>query len=83
MKNNNEYAIEMNNITKAFDDLIANDDITLKVKKDEIHALIAENGVGKSTLMSILYLVCMNQQREKSLLMENQNILIILLKQIN
>lgn len=55
MKNNNEYAIEMNNITKVFGDLIANDDITLKVKKGEIHALIGENGAGKSTLMSILF----------------------------
>ncbi len=33
MKNKNEYAIEMNNITKVFGDLIANNDITLKVKK--------------------------------------------------
>ncbi|WP_253723542.1 ATP-binding cassette domain-containing protein [Spiroplasma citri] len=55
MKNNNEYVIEMNNITKVFGDLIANDDITLKVKKGEIHALIGENGAGKSTLMSILF----------------------------
>lgn len=55
MANNNEYAIEMKSITKFFGDLIANDDITLKVKKGEIHALIGENGAGKSTLMSILF----------------------------
>ncbi len=55
MANNNEYAIEMKSITKVFGDLIANDDITLKVKKGEIHALIGENGAGKSTLMSILF----------------------------
>ncbi|WP_425380092.1 ABC transporter ATP-binding protein [Spiroplasma endosymbiont of Stenodema calcarata] len=55
MTNNSEYAIEMNHITKVFGDLIANDDITLKVKKGEIHALIGENGAGKSTLMSILF----------------------------
>lgn len=50
-----EYAIEMLNITKRFPGIIANDDITLKVKKGEIHALLGENGAGKSTLMSILF----------------------------
>ena len=52
MKN---YAIEMLNIRKEFNGLIANDDITLQVKKGEIHALLGENGAGKSTLMSILF----------------------------
>lgn len=50
-----EYAIEMLNITKTFGPLVANDDITLQVKKGEIHALLGENGAGKSTLMSILF----------------------------
>ncbi len=49
------YVIEMNNITKEFGSFKANDDITLKVKKGEIHALLGENGAGKSTLMSILF----------------------------
>lgn len=49
------YVIEMNNITKEFGDFKANDDITLKVKKGEIHALLGENGAGKSTLMSVLF----------------------------
>lgn len=53
--NNNKYAIEMNNITKIFGDLVVNDNITLKVKKGSIHALIGENGAGKSTLMNILF----------------------------
>ena len=48
-----EYAIEMLNITKEFPGIKANDDITLQVKKGEIHALLGENGAGKSTLMSI------------------------------
>jgi ABC-type uncharacterized transport system ATPase subunit len=50
-----EYVIELRNITKVFPGIIANDDITLKVKKGEIHALLGENGAGKSTLMSVLF----------------------------
>ena len=47
------YAIEMLNITKRFPGIIANDNITLQLKKGEIHALLGENGEGKSTLMSV------------------------------
>ena len=50
-----EYIIEMLNITKEFPGIIANDDITLQLKKGEIHALLGENGAGKSTLMSVLF----------------------------
>ena len=50
-----EYVIEMNHITKQFGDFKANDDITLQVKKGEVHALLGENGAGKSTLMSVLF----------------------------
>jgi len=49
------YIIEMRNITKVFPGIIANDDITLQLKKGEIHALLGENGAGKSTLMSVLF----------------------------
>lgn len=49
------YIVEMLNITKVFPGIIANDDITLKLKKGEIHALLGENGAGKSTLMSVLF----------------------------
>ena len=48
------YAIEMLHITKRFPGIIANDDITLQVKKGEIHALLGENGAGKSTLVRCL-----------------------------
>ena len=50
-----EYIIEMLNITKRFPGIIANDNITLQLKKGEIHALLGENGAGKSTLMSVLF----------------------------
>ncbi len=46
--------IEMRNITKQFGEFIANDQITLNVKRGEIHALLGENGAGKSTLMNML-----------------------------
>ena len=49
------FAIEMLHITKRFPGIIANDDITLQLKKGEIHALLGENGAGKSTLMSVLF----------------------------
>jgi len=49
------YVIEMLNITKEFPGIRANDNITLQLKKGEIHALLGENGAGKSTLMSVLF----------------------------
>ncbi len=50
-----DYIIEMLNISKSFPGIKANDDITLRLKKGEIHALLGENGAGKSTLMSVLF----------------------------
>lgn len=49
------FIIEMLHITKEFPGIIANNDITLKLRKGEIHALLGENGAGKSTLMSVLF----------------------------
>ena len=50
-----ENIIEMLHITKEFPGIVANDDITLQLRKGEIHALLGENGAGKSTLMSVLF----------------------------
>lgn len=50
-----EYIIEMKHITKRFPGIVANDDVTVQIKKGEIFALLGENGAGKSTLMSMLF----------------------------
>ncbi len=50
-----EYVIEMLGIRKEFPGIVANDNITLQLRRGEIHALLGENGAGKSTLMSVLF----------------------------
>ena len=52
---NTENIIEFRHITKRFPGIIACNDISLDIRKGEIHALLGENGAGKSTLMSILF----------------------------
>ena len=48
---NNNFAVQMKNITKKFGDFTANDNIDLDIKKGEIHALLGENGAGDSDIM--------------------------------
>ena len=63
-----DFLIEMAGITKVFPGIIANNDVTLQLKKGEIHALLGENGAGKSTLMSILFGL---YQAEKGVIKKN------------
>lgn len=49
-----DIILEMNHITKEFSGVKALDDVNIKVKRGEIHALCGENGAGKSTLMNVL-----------------------------
>ena len=50
-----KYQLEIQNITKSYGDLKANDDISLNIKPASIHALLGENGAGKSTLVKVIY----------------------------
>lgn len=49
-----EYILEMRNISKEFPGVLALDQVSFKVKRGEIKALVGENGAGKSTLMNVL-----------------------------
>jgi len=47
--------LELKNITKTFGDVVANNDVSIKVEKGTIHAIVGENGAGKSTIMRVAY----------------------------
>lgn len=47
--------LELKNITKTFGSVVANNDVSIKIEKGTIHAIVGENGAGKSTIMRIAY----------------------------
>ena len=50
-----ENAVEFRHISMEFPGVLANDDVSLDIRKGEVFALVGENGAGKTTLMNILY----------------------------
>lgn len=54
MQEQNEYIVEMRNCRKEFPGVVAVKDVSLLLKRGEVHALIGENGAGKSTIMKML-----------------------------
>lgn len=55
MDNTRDIILEARNITKTFPGVVALKNVTLSFQSGEVHALIGENGAGKSTMMNILY----------------------------
>lgn len=66
------YILEMNKITKTFANVRALDNVSLKVKRGEIHSICGENGAGKSTLMKVLSGVYSQDEFTGEIIMNNE-----------
>jgi simple sugar transport system ATP-binding protein len=55
IQNDQEIILRVENLTKIFPGVVANDNISLEIRKGEIHCLLGENGAGKSTIAECLY----------------------------
>lgn len=66
------YAVELRNISKRFPGVVANRDVSMKVRGGSVHALVGENGAGKSTVMKILY--GMQQPDSGEILIDDQQV---------
>ena len=56
--------VKFENISMQFPGVLANDSVSLEIKRGEVFALVGENGAGKSTLMNILYGLHRREDRE-------------------
>ena len=50
-----DLILDIKNITKSFPKVIANNKVSFGIKKNSVHAILGENGAGKSTFVKILY----------------------------
>lgn len=50
-----DYILELCNITKKFGNLVANDKVTIRIKRGQVHSIVGENGAGKSTMMNVAF----------------------------
>ena len=55
MNDTKSAIVSFEHVTMQFPGVLANDDVSLEIRKGEVFALVGENGAGKSTLMKILY----------------------------
>ena len=67
-----EVLLEMRGITKTFPGVKALDDVSMSVRRGEVHALVGENGAGKSTLMKVLSGVYPHGEYEGQILFQGQ-----------
>ena len=61
--------VKINNVSKSFPGILANDNVNFEINKNSVHALLGENGAGKSTIVKF-YMECWNQIKVKLFLIQ-------------